>query len=159
LDSLLHEPGSAKIYRAGLDEEQFEWLERDLARVPGGTPVMLVSHIPIFRPNALDGEAARRRQPGWVWSGRGMHTDFERLLALFARHPNVKLCAAGHLHMRDRTEHQGVAYLCNGSVCGSWWTGKNRDGSDAGYSMIDLFDDGSFRAEYVEYGWQPAWDA
>jgi Icc protein len=159
LDSLLHEPDSPKIYRAGLDEEQYEWLERDLAAVGGARPVMVVSHIPIYRRYASASDAYRRSQPGWMSSGRAMHTDYERLTALFAKHRNVMLSVAGHLHLREACEKDGVTYLCNGSVCGSWWTGKNRDGSDAGYCLVDLFDDGSFRAEYVEYGWQPAWDA
>jgi hypothetical protein len=162
LDSLLYEPGNPHVYRAALDDPQFEWLERDLAAVAGQRPVMLVSHIPLYRrfttTNPATTSATTRRTP-WMSAGRGVHGDSERLTALFARHRNVMLAAAGHLHLRDSCQRDGVTYLCNGSVCGSWWTGKNRDNSDAGYAMIDLYDDGSFRAQYVEYGWQPAWDA
>lgn len=156
LDSLLHEPENPKVYRAALDEAQHEWLERDLAKLDGKRPVVVVSHMPIMKSEQLSRELMAK-QPGWVGSPRALHTDRERLMALFAKHPNVKLSLAGHQHMCDKVEHKGVTYMCNGAVCGAYWMGKNRDGSDAGYGLIDLYEDGSIKAEWVEYGWEPRW--
>ena len=84
-----------------------------------------------------------------------MHTDCMKLKDLFAKHPNVKLCLSGHLHLLDRVDYNGVTYLCNGAVSGSWWNGRHKD-CDEGYAVVDLYDDGSFEQEYVKYGWKAA---
>ncbi|MEX2092204.1 MAG: hypothetical protein WD971_05980, partial [Pirellulales bacterium] len=74
---------------------------------------------------------------------------------LFAKHPNVKLCISGHLHLLDRVDYNGVTYLCNGAVSGNWWGGRHKD-CDEGYAVVDLYDDGTFEHEYVKYGWKAA---
>jgi 3',5'-cyclic-AMP phosphodiesterase len=53
----------------------------------------------------------------------------------------------------DRVDYNGVSYLCNGAVCGSWWKGRHHD-CDEGYAVLDLYDDGSFDCEYMKYGWK-----
>ncbi len=82
-----------------------------------------------------------------------MHTDVARLRELFWKHPNVKLCLSGHLHLRERVEYNGVTYLCNGAVSGGWWKGDHQQ-TKAGYAVIDLFADGTFEDQYLPYGWQ-----
>jgi Icc protein len=82
-----------------------------------------------------------------------MHIDARKIKQLFAKHPNVKLCMSGHLHLVDRVDFGGVTYFCNGAVSGNWWKGKRQD-CDAGYAVLDLFDDGSFERQYIEYGWK-----
>jgi predicted phosphodiesterase len=81
-----------------------------------------------------------------------VHVDHPRFQELFAKHPNVKACLSGHLHIVERIEFGGVSYLCNGAVSASWWKGKHR-GTDFGYAVVDLHDDGTVENRYVPYGW------
>lgn len=140
-------------YTARLDEEQFEWLARDLADVPAATPVLVLSHIPILAVCPyFDG--ANEASGDWRVPGAWMHIDARRLKDLFLKHPNVKLCLSGHVHLVDRCEYLGVTYICNGAVCGGWWKGPYQE-CDAGYGVLDLYDDGSFSWQYVRFPWEP----
>ncbi|MFN8138803.1 MAG: metallophosphoesterase [Fimbriimonadales bacterium] len=138
-------------YTAKLDDAQFEWLTSDLASVPASTPVIVVSHIPILAACAFyDGDLANSGD--WKVPGAWMHLDSVRIKDLFSRHPNVKVCLSGHIHLVDRVDYNGVTYLCDGAVCGSWWNGKFHECSP-GYAMVNLYDDGSLDREYHEWGW------
>jgi len=77
-----------------------------------------------------------------------------RATYLFLKHSNVKVCVSGHIHLVDRVDYNGVSYLCNGAISGNWWKGNFQE-TPPGYSLIDLFDDGTWRREYVKYGWTP----
>jgi len=153
LDSMQPMPDGSDGYCAYLDEPQFDWLSRTLRDVPAATPVVVLSHIPILSASAMLFSA--RKREGFHAGGNTMHTDCVRLKDLFAKHPNVKLCLSGHLHLLDRVDYNGVTYLCNGAVSGNWWRGRHKD-CDEGYAVLNLYDDGSFDHEYVKYGWKAA---
>ncbi len=139
-------------YTGLIDAEQFEWLADDLAKVGPRTPVMVLSHIPLFSAAAFfDGQ--NERGGTWCVPGDIMHIDARRLKDLFLKHPNVKLCLSGHLHLVDRVDYLGVSYLCNGAVSGAWWKGNHQE-CEPGYAVIDLQADGSFQSRYVTYGWK-----
>ncbi|MEP0845843.1 MAG: metallophosphoesterase [Phycisphaerae bacterium] len=138
-------------YIGKLDDEQFEWLGAELAAVPRGMPVLVLSHIPIFSAAALfDGQ--REKSGNWDVPASYMHIDARRIKDLFYKHGNVRLALSGHLHLVDRVDYLGTTYLCNGAVCGAWWKGPHYEFSE-GYALINLHDDGSFEHEYVTYGW------
>ena len=140
-------------YVARLDEEQFRWLAADLAATPRETPVLVLSHIPILSIAAMMyGEQEKSGQ--WVVPASWVHIDARRITGLFRQHPNVKLCLSGHIHLCDRVTYQGVTYVCGGAVCGDWWKG-DLDGTDEGYTVVDLYEGGAFDARYVAYGWKP----
>ena len=86
-----------------------------------------------------------------------MHEDAGLLKDLFARHRNVKIGLSGHMHQVDRIDFQGVSYLCSGAVSGSWWNGRYY-ACDYGYTVLDLYSDGTFEHEYVGYGWDGSGD-
>lgn len=151
LDSTQPAGEGSEDYVAALDEPQFDWLERTLRDTPAATPVMIVSHIPIISATPIIW--AKDEQGNFSVSSALMHTDCVKLKDLFAKHPNVKLCLSGHMHLVDRVDYNGVTYLCNGAVCGSWWKGRHQD-CDEGYAVLDLYDDGTFEHEYVKYGWK-----
>jgi 3',5'-cyclic AMP phosphodiesterase CpdA len=135
-----------------LGDEQMAWLEADLAAAGPKTPVLIISHIPIVTICAALGKPDPQLKDHKV-SGALMHRDARQLKALFLKHRNVKLCLSGHLHLNERIDYNGVSYICNGAVSGAWWKGKNQE-TDAGYAVVDLYDDGTFENEYVNYGWQ-----
>ncbi|GBC91725.1 3',5'-cyclic adenosine monophosphate phosphodiesterase CpdA [bacterium HR15] len=145
-------------YKARLDDEQFEWLQADLKRTPASMPVCVLSHIPILSASAyLDGN--NEKTGDWVVPGAWMHIDARRLIELFWKHRNVKLCLSGHIHLYDRVDYNGVTYLCNGAVCGAWWNGDYHQ-TPPGFGLIDLHSDGTFESQYMLYlsgSAQPLW--
>lgn len=145
-------PEKASGYTARLDDEQFEWLADDLEKTPKDTPVFILSHIPILAVCAFfDGE--NEKSGNWVIPGAWVHIDARRIKELFKKHPNVKICVSGHEHLLDEVVYLGVSYFCNGAVCGGWWQGDYHE-CTYGYTLIDLYDDGSFENHYVPYGWK-----
>jgi len=143
---------SNEPYTAKLDEEQFEWLKKVLEETPAGRPICVLSHIPIICCCVfLDGE--NEKSGDWQVPGAWMHIDARRIKDLFREHKNVRLCLSGHMHMQDKAEFLGVKYLCNGAVCGSWWKGNHYEFAP-GYVVVDLYNDGSSRSEYVCYKWK-----
>lgn len=149
LDSTFPEGGG---YIGKLDDEQMAWLGADLAAVKPETPVLVLSHIPILSSTALmdSGEVVNNE---WRASGSLMHVDAQKFRDLFLKHRNVKACLSGHMHLVERTDYNGVSYLCNGAVSGNWWKGKHKE-CDNGYALLNLYDDGTFESDYVTYGWQ-----
>lgn len=128
-------------YEARIDDEQFAWLAGELAALPATTPVCILSHIPILSiASFFDGE--RERGDHWQVPGAWMHIDARRLKDLLHRHPNVKVCLSGHLHMEDDVTYLGVRYLCNGAVCGGWWKGNHQEFGPA-YAVLDFYADGT----------------
>lgn len=136
-------------YVAKLDEEQFDWLKTDLRKVPDHTPVLVLSHVPIVSAAAFfDGE--RRSNGNWQIPGSFVHIDATEITSLFYKHKNVKVCLSGHLHLLDKVEYNGITYLCNGAVSGNWWNGAYKE-TKPGYSLLNLYDDGSFDHAYMNY--------
>lgn len=151
LDST-HQKPNEEWYTAKLDETQFEWLKEDLNKTPKNTPILVFSHIPIMCAAAFfDGQ--NEKSGNWEIPGAWVHIDARRIVELFYEYPNVKTCISGHIHLVDEVVYNNVSYLCNGAVCGAWWKGVYHQ-TDAGYAVINLYDDGSFDREYVSYGWK-----
>lgn len=152
LDSTQHENDG---YVAYLDDEQYAWLENDLKATKPDTPTLILTHIPILSIAALAGGEGNTKDKKWQFGGGLLHLDAVKLKKLFYKHPNVKLCLSGHLHLVDRCEYLGVNYLCNGAVSGGWWRGAHQE-CEPGYALLDLYDDGTFENRYVTYGWKAA---
>lgn len=149
LDSI-HPHGESFVGK--LDDEQFDWLAADLKKTSPRTPVLILSHIPILASSVFFLEETERGGD-WNIPAAAMHIDARRLKDLFLKHPNVKCCLSGHLHLVDRVEYDGVTYLCDGAVCGNWWKGPRQEFRE-GYAMLNLYSDGSVEREYVPYGWK-----
>lgn len=140
-------------YKGKLDEDQFGWLQDQLANTPASMPTLILTHIPIICACALfDGD--NEKSGNWEIPGAWVHIDARRIKDLFCKHPQVKLALSGHIHLVDRVDYLGVSYLCNGAVSGGWWKGPNQE-CENGYGVVDLFADGSFAARYITYPWQP----
>jgi 3',5'-cyclic-AMP phosphodiesterase len=141
-----------EFYLAGLEDDQFEWLRRDLAATDPAKPILIFSHIPIISAAALMKKDIATNDK-FVVPGGKMFLDNVAVKNLLRNHPNVKLCISGHIHLRDRVEYMGLPYLCNGAVCGDYWKGNSDGECDPGYTLIDLFENGTFAYQYVPYGW------
>lgn len=135
-----------------LTDEQFAWLEKDLAATPADRPVLVFSHMPIIEVCVLI-RMKPNKEDNYNLAPYSMHGDANRILNLFRKHRNVKVALSGHIHMNDKIELEGVTYICDGSVCGAWWRGNLED-SPPGYSMLTLHPDGKFDYDYKTYGWK-----
>jgi Icc protein len=136
-------------YIGKLGDEQFSWLEKELAATPANMPVCVLSHIPILTATLMVDDIEPNANK-WEILGGDMHTDTNRIINLFYKHPNVKLCLSGHIHLRDKVVYNDVTYICNGAVSGAWWEG-NKGQTAPGYGLIDFYADGSFKEQYVNY--------
>lgn len=150
LDSVFPHRGDGYIGK--LDEEQFAWLDATLADAASKRQhVAIVSHIPILSVTVFDLDAEVRDEE-WRMSGGVMHVDAQAIFKLFKTHGCVRLAISGHIHKLDRCEYQGVTYICDGAVSGTWWRGPGNRCPE-GYGVFDLYDDGTFAHEYQPYGW------
>ena len=113
--------------------------------------MVVLSHVPLVSA-AIVVVSKPGGEDGYHIAG-GMHSDSGRIVALFDKHPNVKLCLSGHIHLYEQIQYNGVTYISNGAVSGNWWKGVYHR-TDNGYAMVNLYDDGSFDNEYITYGWK-----
>jgi len=141
-----------KGYHGHIDDEQIEWLNQDLKRVPSKTPILLFCHIPILSAAAFF-KGSSEKSGDWVVPEATMVLEARKMKDLFYKYPNVKLCLSGHLHLVDRVDYLGVSYLCGGAVSGNRWRGSFQE-CEPGYGVVDLYDDGSSENQYVTYGWK-----
>lgn len=129
-----------------LDEEQFDWLKKELEQLPAATPTLLMSHYPILgTTQALVG---------------GGHSDCKRLKDLFYKHRDkVRVCLSGHNHLSDQTRYNEVLYCCNGAMSGFWWGKGDAESAGPGYyletppgyAMLHLYEDGTVENEYFPH--------
>ena len=147
LDSMTRRGSS---YLGELGPEQTEWLKAELKSAAGGN-VIVFSHIPILGVCVFFDGADRLGEKGWNVPDAWMHRDMRELLDLFDE-SNVKIAASGHIHLVDRADYRGIAFLCDGAVSGNWWKGPRLQFPE-GYALIDLYPDGRFEHQYKTYGW------
>lgn len=149
LDSMTFDEETA--YRAELDGAQLEWLRTELRETPATMPIVIVSHIPILTVGTVGFSTELRKFP----QGSRMlaHRDALELLQLFRRYPNIKLCLSGHTHLTEKVSFAGIDFVNSGAICGLWWKG-NFHHTDEGYNIVDLYDDGTYRTQYMSYGWE-----
>ncbi len=138
-------------WTAKLDDEQFRWLAADLAATPADRPVAVYSHVSILTVTSMLKQ--KPGENGYNFGPQAMMEDARRIIDLFAKHPNVKLCLSGHRHLLDRIELGGVTYICDGAVSGEWWKGP-RMKCPPGYSLLTFKPDGSFDYKYTGYDWK-----
>ena len=138
-----------KGYIALLDDEQFNWLEKELDTNQEKF-ICIVSHIPIisfcsamfFKDMLPNGD--------WKLSRALLHTDARKIKDLFKKYPNIKTCLSGHIHLQDEVNYLGVKYFCNGAVSGNWWKGAFQDFAPA-FAMFDFYKDGQVERRMIEY--------
>jgi len=137
-----------------LDEPQYAWLEQDLAATQGLIPTVISSHAPILTVTCFFCPSNKQHPDGLVIPNDWVHTDVERLHKLFRQYPNVKLCLSGHFHAVDHVQYLGIHHICGGAVCADYWRRPlpYAPEHEAGYGVVDLFQDGTFDYQYVDYG-------
>lgn len=100
--------------RSGFDDEQLNWLEKDL-NLAKDKPTILFTHQPPFECK-----------------------NFARFLAIIANNPQVKVVFSGHDHANIYLTLGMILNILTGALSGSWWRDNepNIDGTPKGYRII-----------------------
>ena len=145
LDSILVTEDTYE-YQGMIWPEQLEWLKEDLSRVPVGTPIVLLTHIPLLTSFFGATKGATFAAPG----NRVVVNNLEVFKA-FGKH-NLILVLQGHMHVKEMIRWKGTAFIVGGAVCGKWWRGSWYD-TKPGFNVITLSGD-QVAWEYLDYGWK-----
>jgi len=135
-----------------IEDEQFAWLENEI-KTANGKFIAIFTHIPIMSVGAYFYGGNNEKTGDWIVPGSRMIINARQLKDLFWQNRNVKLCVSGHIHLYEHIQYNGVHYISDGAVCGRWWKGAHQE-TEEGYGLFDLYDDGTFEHQYIDYGWQ-----
>ncbi len=149
LDSI--QRGGRHGFYADLGATQRAWLESEL-QSDLISPTIIMSHIPIVAGPAefFASESLRPDSQGqWTLKNHLIHSDSFELTHLFSQFKNVKLALSGHTHMPQKVEFLGISYIVSPPVSGAWWRGDFL-GQPRGFTLVDLWPDGSFHTQSVQ---------
>ncbi len=133
-------------YEGRVDDAQLTWLAADLAALPPGRPIIVISHIPLvtafacYNPRAADDRTARNKISV---------VNAPDILALFAGR-NVLGVLQGHTHINETVLWHGVPFITGGAVCGNWWHGTHL-GTPEGFTVVEVADN-RLTTHYETYG-------
>jgi 3',5'-cyclic AMP phosphodiesterase CpdA len=142
----VHVTGDKYKYHGVIWPEQLEWLRRDLSSIPRGTPIVLVSHIPLLSAffSASSGATYAAKPNRVIVNNR-------EVFKAIGNH-NLILVLQGHLHVKEMIRWQNTTFITGGAICGKWWRG-DWYGTAAGFNIITLT--GNHVAwEYIDYEWE-----
>jgi Predicted phosphohydrolases len=123
--------GTSKSYIGYIQEQQFAWLEQDLANVKPGSTVVVAVHIPVNTGVKRRNQLAEEPIGGVVANRRELY----RILKPFKAH-----IMSGHTHFNEKVFEGGnIIEHVHGTVCGAWWTGPIcYDGTPNGYGVYEV---------------------
>lgn len=108
----------ASSYHCGYTDEQFAWLQADLANVPKTKMVILCGHIPLVG-----------------CTGNEHVSDVINLLKQY-KSPQI---FSGHTHYKRYVVVSGIPEHIHSAVCGTWWWGNvEGDGVPNGYTVYHV---------------------
>jgi 3',5'-cyclic AMP phosphodiesterase CpdA len=146
LDSIHPLPGYTFEGRVG--DDQLAWLAADLAALAPGTPVILVTHIPLVTAVAAyipAGSPMRQYIPLLSVSNSA------QVLQTLEGH-NVIAVLQGHTHINETVFWKGVPYITGGAVCGNWWHGSHL-GNPEGFTVVKVVG-AKVTTHYETYGFK-----
>jgi Icc protein len=143
LDSIGITPDRA--YEGRIDATQMQWLAEDLKAQAEGTPIIVVSHIPLV--SAFASYVPVPATPPAHHGNTVANSD--EVIRLFEGH-NVLAVLQGHTHINERVEWHGVPYITSGAVSGNWWKGVHM-GTPEGFTVVSLRG-GKLTTRYETYG-------
>jgi 3',5'-cyclic AMP phosphodiesterase CpdA len=126
-------------------KEELEWIKQELENIPQTTPLVAVTHVPVYSIYYPVVEG--------IFVSRDVIYNYKELLAAFGRH-NLKLVLQGHQHLYEEIFSQNVQYITGGSVCANWWNGAFH-GTEESFLLVNMDANNRFTWEYVDFGWSP----
>lgn len=128
LDSIGSKPGLDFI--GLIDEEQLTWLRADLARMKPGSPLVVVTHIPLVS------SVLQLVADPWKTAEIYLVTNARDVLEiLWPYRPRMVL--QGHTHICETVTYKGCQFITTGAVCGNWWKGA-REGHPEGFGVVTV---------------------
>ena len=154
LDSIQITP--EREFDAMIDPAQLTWLAADLAATPAGTPIIVVSHVPLVSAapqySPPDDKAAKAAAYQALTNLHGFLVGNARqVIDLFEGH-HVIAVLQGHTHINETVFWRNVPYITSGAISGNWWRGS-RWGTPEGFTVLELAG-GTVHWHYETYGWK-----
>ncbi len=126
-----------------VDAAQIDWLQADLARLRPGTPLVVVTHIPLVSA------VLQTVADPWKTAETYLVTNARDVLeVLWPYRPRMVL--QGHTHIRETVIYNGCQFITSGAVCGNWWKGP-REGHPEGFGVLTVRGD-NIDWRYETYG-------
>lgn len=144
LDSIAYRP---KGYRGELDEEQAQWLQKELSRNPQQL-TCIISHIPIITACDALYLPWSRHDVYPVIAERLCHYDAGRIFEM-TEAAHVPLFLHGHLHMREHIQYKHASIHTNRAFCADMWKGDFH-GFKGGCTLLTFSDDGKVTLEQID---------
>jgi 3',5'-cyclic AMP phosphodiesterase CpdA len=138
--------GDEYQYQGIIWPAELEWMKQDLANVPPGTPIVLITHIPLLTAFYAAVKGATFAPP----KNRAVVNNRDVLKVL--ENHNVILVLQGHLHIKELIKWRDTSFIVGGAVCAKWWRGAWY-GTEEGFNIITLAGN-HVEWEYIDYGWQ-----
>lgn len=145
LDSIRMKDGS---WEASIDPFGLTWLSDRLAAIPTGTPIVLVTHVPIrsiVPQYEMDASVA---PPGPM-----RIQNAEEVASMLEPH-RVVAALQGHTHVVAEHDDRRTLWITGGSVCGDDWKGPAFGRYEPSFGICTWDGD---RLTYASetYGWKP----
>jgi 3',5'-cyclic AMP phosphodiesterase CpdA len=138
--------GDRYQYQGMIGPEQLAWLKQDIAKLPAGKPIVMVTHIPLLTAFYA------ATQGGTFAPKKNRVVVNNREVLNIVRDHNLILVLQGHLHVQEMVRWQNTTFIVGGAVCGRWWRGSWH-GTDEGFNVITLSGN-RVHWEYIDYGWE-----
>lgn len=126
-----------------INEQQAEWLAKNLEKRENQLPTIVVAHVPLVTTTYMAN--GKRISPDLVTNG-------VEILGLLKQH-HFKLLLQGHKHVYEEVLSAGIQIVNGGAISAAWWGGAFREGTEEGFVLINTYTDGSYDWEYIDYGW------
>ena len=126
-------PLPGHTFEGRVDDGQLAWLATDLAALAPGTPVIIVTHIPLVTAVAayIPAESPMREYIPLL-----SVSNSAQVLQTLAGH-NVIAVLQGHTHINETVIWKGVPFITGGAVCGNWWHGSHL-GNPEGFTVVKV---------------------
>ena len=126
-----------------VNDEQFRWLQNDLAQTGHEKPLVVITHVPfqsLYYP-AVEGRIVPI----------DMLDNFKQVWDALSEY-NLKIILQGHQHLHEELFVRNTWFLTGGAVSAGWWGGEFYT-TQEGYLLISVDSHKNFSWKYVDYGW------
>ncbi|HPI38129.1 MAG TPA: metallophosphoesterase [Ignavibacteriaceae bacterium] len=146
LDSIEESPEGGK-YLGLINEEQVEWIKKELSTTDKSTPIIISTHIPFVTV------LTQLHKGSLVANDDGLVVGNSKdVLTLFKGY-NLKLVLQGHLHIFEEINMiNKIRFITAGAVSARWWRGPY-EGTEEGFLIVKVKGE-DITAEYFDYGWE-----
>lgn len=146
LDSIEEIPEGGRYFGC-INDEQIEWLKRELNETDTLTPIVISTHIPFITTfSQIKAGSQKENERGLVVE------NSKEVLDLFSGH-NLKLVLQGHLHyFEDINIQNKIRFVTGGAVSARWWRGPN-DGMEEGFLIVKV-QGSTLNSEYFDFHWE-----